>query len=83
MRPQPYARRPAGAVNTREACTLAGIHRYTLWKWIYEDGLRFWRDPEYPHGYYYARADLRAVKLSRARRRIARPNPPPDAFDYS
>lgn len=82
MRPKPYARRPRNAVTTREACHLAGIHRKTLWKWIHEDGLRFWRDPQHPHGYYYSPEALHAMKIRRGARKIARPKPPPDAYDY-
>lgn len=82
MRAEPYSSRPIDAVTTRGACDLAGIHRVTLWKWITEDGLRYWRDPEHPHGYYYAPADLRQVKRRRAARRIARPKRPPEAYDY-
>lgn len=82
MRTKPHARRPGDGVSTREACELAGIHRVTLWKWIYEDGLRFWRDPEYPHGYYYSQAELREMKLRRGARKIVRPRRPADVYDY-
>ena len=82
MWPEPYTSRPRAAVSSREACELAGIHRVTLWKWIYEDGLRYWRDPEHPHGYYYAPTDLRRMKRARGARKIARQKPPPNAYDY-
>lgn len=82
MRPSPYTSRPRGAVSSREACALAGIHRVTLWKWIYEDGLRYWRDPEHPHGYYYDPKALQQMKLQRGERKIARRKPPPDAYNY-
>lgn len=83
MRPEPYTSRPRAAVTTREACNLAGVDRTTIWRWIYQDGLRFWRDPAHPHGYYYAPVDLQAMKRRRSARKIARPKPPPEAYDYN
>lgn len=54
----------------------------TLWRWIYEDGLRYWRDPVHPHGYYYRPADLQRMKLKRAARKIIRPKLPEHLYDY-
>lgn len=82
VRPRPLPRRPAGAVSTAEACQLSGITRMTLWRWIYEDGLRYWRDPVHPHGYYYRPADLQAMKLRRGSRKIIRPKLPEHLYDY-
>lgn len=83
MRPEPYARRPPGAVTTREACHLAGVDRTTIWRWIYQDGLRYWRDPQHPHGYYYSPKALQKMKRRRAARKIARPKRPPELYDYT
>lgn len=83
MRPEPYEDCPANAVNTRQACSLAGVDRVTIWRWIYRHGLRFWRDPIYPHGYYYDRTELQAMKLERVRKRVIHPRQPTDAYDYS
>lgn len=82
MRAEAYESRPPGALNRHEACALAGIHRVTLWKWITHDGLRYWRDPQYPHGYYYAPADLQAMKRLRGARKAVQPKRPPTAYDY-
>lgn len=54
----------------------------TLWRWIYEDGLPYWRDPIYPHGYYYRPGDLQKMKLLRASRRIIKPKRPEYLYEY-
>lgn len=82
MRPRPLPSRPPNGVATWEACRLAGVTRMTLWRWIYQDGLPFWRDPEHPHGYYYDPKDLQRVKLARAARKIAQPKRPEHLYDY-
>lgn len=81
MRPDTLARRPTGALSTREACHLSGITRMTLWRWIYEDGLPYWRDPVHPHGYYYSPIDLQRMKLKRAARRKL-PKLPEHLYEY-
>lgn len=83
MRPQPYSSRPVGAVSTREACFLADVDRVTIWRWITQDGLRYWREPEHPHGYYYDPRELQEMKRKRAARKIARPKRPAAMYDYT